>query len=161
MTNKYNQFIAHRMREQQPDLPKLIKLASLIRKKYGIKVDREPILLFNTQTYHLEKVVEWITKDEYASYIIHCPDIVFYTNRLWILEDDGLIHHTNTNVARKDKLRNEHYTTAKLNYIIIDEFQVIEKLNLNIKPLTPQQVFTEFNIIVEGRNIFPKFVEPL
>ncbi len=142
------------MRDEQPDLTKLIKLASLIRKKYGVKVNREPILLFDTQTYQLVKVTDWITKEEYANHIIHCPDIVFYTNKRWVLEIDGLIHHTNTNVAHKDKLRNEHYTTAKLNHIIIDEFQVIEKLGLEVKPLTPQQVFTEFNIIVEERKIF-------
>jgi len=156
VTNKYNQFVAARMREEQSDLSKLIKLASLIRRKYGIKVDREPILLFDTQTYHLVKVADWITKDEYAHHIIHCPDIVFYTDRRWILEDDGLIHHTNTHVARKDKLRNDHYSTAKLNHIIIDEFELIERFGMMERPLNPFEVFTEFERIAEERKIFSK-----
>ena len=142
------------MRDEQPDLTKLIKLASLIRKKYGIKVDREPILLFDKQTYQLVKVAEWITKDEYAHHIIHCPDIVFYTDKRWILEDDGLIHHTNTTVARKDKFRNLHYSTAKLNYIIIDEFKIIERNELIEMPLKASQIFTEFERIVKEKNIF-------
>lgn len=142
------------MRETQPDLPKIIKLASLIRQKYGIPVDREPILLFNTETYKLVKIAEWITAEEYANHLLHCPDIVFYTDKLWILEDDGLIHHTNTSVARKDKFRNLHYSTAKLNHIIIDEFAIIEKLSLIEKPLEASQVFTEFEEIAEKRKIF-------
>lgn len=142
------------MREEQPDLPKLVKLGSLIRQKYGIKVDREPILLFDTKTYKLVKVTDWITKDEYASHIIHCPDIVFYTDRRWILEDDGLIHHTNATVAHKDKLRNEHYTTAKLNYIIIDEYSFIERYNMIERPLNPFEIFEEFERIAEEKRIF-------
>ncbi len=156
MTNKYNQFIAHRMKEEQPDLTKLVKLGSLIRQKYGIKVDREPILLFDTKTYKLVKVAEWITKDEYASHIIHCPDIVFYTRqrKMWVIEDDGLIHHTNATVAHKDKLRNEHYKTAKLNHIIIDEFELIERYDMIERPLNPFEIFEEFERIVEEKKIF-------
>ena len=154
MTDKYNQFIFSKMREEQSDLTKLIKLASLIRKKYGIKVDREPILLFNKVTYKLEKVSDWITKDEYASHIIHCPDIVFYTDKRWILEDDGLIHHTNATVAKKDKRRNLHYSTAKLNHIIIDEWYIIERDNLDDSPLDASQVFKEFERIAQEKIIF-------
>jgi len=142
------------MREAQPDLEKLIKLASLIRQKYGIKVDREPILLFDTKTYELVKVTDWITKDEYASHIIHCPDLVFYAKRRWILEDDGLIHHTNATVAHKDKLRNEHYETAKLNHIIIDEFELIERFDMVERPLSPFEIFDEFERIAKERKIF-------
>ncbi len=142
------------MKEEQSDLSKLISLASLIRKKYGIKVVREPILLFNKTTYKLEKIADWITKDEYAHHIIHCPDILFYADKVWILEDDGLIHHTRASVARKDKLRNEHYTTAKINHIIIDEFELIERYNMIERPLNPFEVFDEFERIVIQRNIF-------
>ena len=142
------------MREEQPDLEKLVKLASLIRKKYGIKVDREPILLFHRTTFKLVKVASWITKDEYVRYIIHCPDIVFYTNKLWIVEDDGLIHHTRSNVARKDKLRNEHYRTAKINHIIIDEYSIIERYNMIQRPLNPFEIFEEFERIAKERKIF-------
>jgi len=144
------------MREEQPDLTKLVKLGSLIRQKYGIKVVREPILLFDTRTYKLVKVAEWITKDEYASHIIHCPDIVFYTTKgkRWIIEDDGLIHHTNATVAHKDKLRIEHYEAAKLNYIIIDEFELIERFNMIERPLNPFEIFDEFEKIAKERKIF-------
>ncbi len=123
-------------------------------KKYGVPVDREPILLFDKNNGKLVKVAEWITAEEYIHHIIHCPDIVFYTNKLWILEDDGLIHHTNTTVARKDKFRIQHYDNANLNYIIIDEWKIIERDSLIESPLEASQVFAEFERISEERKIF-------
>ena len=144
------------MKEEQPDLPKLISLRSKIMKKYGIPVEREPILLFDKNNGKLVKVAEWITADEFNHHIIHCPDIVFYTDKLWILEVDGLIHHTNATVARKDKFRNLHYSTAKLNCIIINEWSIIERDVLIDQPLEASQVFAEFERISEERKIFRK-----
>jgi len=155
MTNKYNNFIAHRMREEQPDLEKLILLRSKIMRKYGIPVDREPILLFEKNYGKLVKVAEWITAQEYSDHDIHCPDIVFYVKgKRWILEIDGLIHNVKSSVVKKDKRRNESYGIAKLNFIIINEFEIIERLNLEEKPLSAEQIFTEFERIVEEKRIF-------
>lgn len=143
------------MRDEQPDLTKLVGLASMIRKKYGIMVDREPILLFNKETKKLVKIASWITAEEFASHRIHCPDIVFYSNEngTWILEDDGLIHHNKTAVVRKDKWRIDDYNNAHLKYIIIDEWSIIERDGLEEKPLVASQVFAEFERINDIKKI--------
>jgi len=57
-------------------------------------------------------------------------------------------------VAHKDKLRNEHYSTAKLNHIIIDEFELIERFDMIERPLNPFEIFEEFERIAEERKIF-------
>lgn len=120
-------------------------------------MDREPILLFSKTTGRVVKIADWITKDEYATHDIHCPDIVFYTkDKTWVLEDDGLIHHTNTTVVKKDKWRKYDYDQAKLNYIIIDEWSIIERDVLVVEPLEASQVFAEFERIAEKREIFKK-----
>lgn len=152
MSNKYNQFAARRMQPEQPDLEKLIKFASLLRKEYGFKVDREPILLFSKHDGHLIKCTDWISKQEYEQNTIHTPDIVFWdanTLHMWIVEVDGLIHHKRTNVARKDRWRNADYKRAKLSFIIIDEWSIIEREMLEEKPLTALQVFAEFQSVWE------------
>ena len=120
------------MNLKNSDEEKLIKIATLMRRKYKLFVQREPILLFNKDTYKLVKVKESITKAEYDNHTIHHPDLLFYIkNTLWIIEIDGWIHDTNSNVVKKDRLRNEHYKSSGINNIIISESLVLYNLQIH------------------------------
>lgn len=126
MTNKWNQFRQHIMIQNKPDEEKLIHLASLMRTKHNLTVQREPILLFDKDTCKLVKISQAITEEEYHHYIIHVPDLLFYiNNEMWIMEIDGYIHNHKNTVIEKDKMRNEHYILSGIKHIIINELQIL------------------------------------
>ncbi|MHA2054770.1 MAG: hypothetical protein ACW99F_14380 [Candidatus Hodarchaeales archaeon] len=128
---RYNQFIQRQMRNEQPDKEKLISIASLIRKEFGLTVQREAILTFDKETGQLKEFASWITEEQYRSSVIHVPDLLFFIKgQLWILELDGYIHYCKTSVAKKDLSRNECYERANLNVLIISEWEVLIDLGL-------------------------------
>ena len=139
MPNKYNQFIQRRMRETQSDTEKLIGLGLRMRKKYDIIIHREPILLFDKNDGRLVKSALYLTKEEFDSHIIHVPDMMFYIGYvMWIFEIDGWIHNVKGSVHYRDINRNEHYKTAKLNFEIFNEWEIL--VGLGIKPNRPATV---------------------
>ena len=102
-SNKYNQFIQTQMKQNQPDKHKLIQIATALRKEFGLTVQREAILTFSREDDHLVNFSSWLTEEQYNKYIIHVPDLLFFIgNKMWILEIDGYIHYSNSNVVFKD-----------------------------------------------------------
>lgn len=144
-SKKYNQFIQHQMKASQPDTEKLIGIATFLRKEYSLTVHREAILMFDKNDGHLITFASWITKEQFHKYIIHVPDLLFFVGqKMWIMEIDGWIHNTKTSVVRKDITRNKCYKTAKLNYIIINEWDAMYDEGINpvgsarVKELLPE-----------------------
>lgn len=132
MNNKYNQFRQQMMKQNKPDTEKLIHLATLLRTKYNLKVQREQIILFNKNTCKIRKITSSITEREYRSYIIHVPDLLLHINgTIWIMEIDGWIHDHKSHVIEKDKMRNEHYELSGINYIIINELLLLHNLGIH------------------------------
>lgn len=120
------------MNQAKPDEEKLIRIATLMRSRHKLFVQREPILLFSKTNYKLLKIKDSITKQEYDNHITHHPDLLFYIkNTLWIIEIDGWIHDTKSSVVKKDKIRNEHYKLSGINHIIISESLVLYNLKIH------------------------------
>ena len=134
------------MRETQSDTEKLIMLGLRLRKKYDLTIHREPILLFDQNDGHFVKSALWLTEKEFRSHIIHVPDMMFFIGyTMWIFEIDGWIHNVKDSVHFRDVDRNEHYTTAKLNFEIFNEWEIL--VGLGIKPNRPATVDEIFDEI--------------
>ena len=127
------------MKEAQPDAEKLIMLGLQMRKKYDLTIHREPIFLFDKNDGHFVKSALYLTEEEFRSHIIHVPDMMFFIGyTMWIFEIDGWIHNVKDSVHFKDVNRNEHYKTAKLNFEIFNEWEIL--VGLDIKPNRPATV---------------------
>lgn len=133
------------MRENKPDEEKLVNLGGMIHKKYDLIVQREPILLFDVNDGHLVKTACYITEEEYKTHIVHIPDIMFYVDsEMWIFEIDGWIHNVKNKVIVRDERRDECYRTAKLNFVVFNELEILLKLGINPKrPAKASEIFTE------------------
>ena len=133
------------MRANKPDEEKLVNLGGMIHKKYELIVQREPILLFDVDDGHLVKTACWITEEEYKTHIVHVPDIMFYIgNDMWIFEVDGWIHNVKNKVIVRDERRDECYRTAKLNFVVFNELDILLKLGINPKrPAQASEIFKE------------------
>lgn len=154
VSNKYNQFIKQQMKSDQPDKPKLIKIASFMRKEFGLTVQREAILTFSREDDRLIDFSSWLTEEQYRKYIIHVPDLLFFIgNKLWILEIDGYIHYSNSNVVFKDVERDRIYTAAHLNWRKINELEVLQKLGHK-----PDRSATAKEVITEVRKILKQII---
>jgi hypothetical protein len=116
------------MRNEQPDKEKLISLASLIRKEFGLVVQREAILTFSREDDSFIGFQSWLNEEQFKKYIIHVPDLLFFVNGvLWIMEIDGYIHYVKNSVMIKDEERDRIYDAAKLNWKKINEWEVLIK----------------------------------
>lgn len=149
MTNKYNQFIQAQMKKEKPDEIKLVELGGLIHQEFGFVIHREPILLFHKSLGNLVKTALYITEQEFKDHIIHVPDILFYIHQeMWIFEIDGWIHNVKNRVQVKDERRNECYKTAKLNFRVFNEMEILLKQGKTIskRPATADEVFQEVRI---------------
>ena len=148
---RYNQFIQHQMRNEQPDKEKLISIASLIRREFGLTVQREAIFTFDKNDGHLVNFSCWLTEEQFKNHIIHVPDLIFFVKgRLVILEIDGYIHYVKHSVVIKDEVRDECYNKAKLHWYKIDELVVL--LQLGKKPdrsATVQELWPEIKKIIK------------
>ncbi len=133
------------MRENKPDEEKLVNIGGMLRAKYDLIVQREPILLFDVDDGHLVKTACWITEEEYKTHIVHVPDIMFYIgNDMWIFEVDGWIHNVKDRVIVRDERRIECYEKAKLNFEVFNELEILLKQGKNPKrPATPGEIFKE------------------
>ena len=145
------------MHKEKPDETKLIELGGLIRQNYELVVHREPILLFDKNDGHLVKSAIYISEQEFKDHIIHVPDILFYVGYvMWIFEIDGWIHNVKNRVIVRDERRNECYKTAKLNFRIFNEMEILLKQGKEPKrPATADEVFQEvkieLNIITQNK----------
>jgi len=151
MSNKYNQFMQQQMRKHQPDTHKLIKIATFLRKEYSLTVHREPILMFDKSDGHLVQFSSWITEEQFNMYTIHVPDLLFFIGKvMWVIEIDGWIHNVKDKVMRKDEWRDDDYKRAKLNFRIINEWDVMLKLGQKLdRGATPKEVITEVKKIMK------------
>ena len=145
MSNKYNQFIKQQMKNEQPDKAKLIKIATFMRKEFGLTVQREAILTFSREDDHMVNFSSWLTEEQYKKYIIHVPDLLFFIgNKMWIFEIDGYIHYSNSNVVFKDIERDRIYSAAHLNWRKVNELEVLQKLGHKPdRSATANEVMTE------------------
>jgi len=126
---RYNQFIQQQMRNEQPDKEKLISLASLLRRTFGLVVHREAILLFDRETDKLKTFASWITEEQYKEFRLHVPDLLmFIKGKLWIIEIDGYVHYVKNSVQKRDIERDRIYEAANLNWFKIEEWVVLIKL---------------------------------
>lgn len=139
------------MKQFQPDKHKLIEIATFLRKKYDLTVHREPILTFYKDTGALEGFSSWLTEEQFHKYTVHVPDLLFFVGKkMWILEIDGYIHNVKDKVMRKDEWRNDDYERAKLNFKIINEWEVLLKLGHNPdRSATANEVITEIKKLMK------------
>ena len=133
MAGKYAQFIAHMQRERQPDTEKLIEIATFLRQKFQLIVQREAILRFDRETGKLiGEPSSWITEEQFRTSKIHVPDLLFFIgNKMYLMEIDGTIHNTNATVARKDIERNECYERAGITCRIFNEWECLMSLGID------------------------------
>ena len=133
------------MHKEKPDETKLIELGGLIRKDFDLIVHREPILLFDKEDGHLVKSAFFITEEEFKAHHIHVPDILFYVGyTMWIFEIDGWIHNVKNRVIVRDERRKECYQTAKLNFRIFNELEILLKQGKEPnRPATSDEVYQE------------------
>ena len=112
---------------------KLIKIASFLRREYNFTVQREAILTFDREDGSLRGFSSWLTEEQYYKYIVHVPDLLFFVGKkMWIMEIDGYIHNVKTSVVRKDIRRNECYDMAKLNFIVLNEWEAMLKQGIKL-----------------------------
>ena len=132
MGGKYKQFITQMMKAKQPDTEKLIEIATFLRQKFQLIVQREAILRFDRKSGKLiGQPSSWLTEEQYHTSKVHVPDLLFFIgNKMYIMEIDGYIHNTNATVVGKDRERNECYERANLNYMIINEWESLMELGL-------------------------------
>ncbi len=133
------------MRQNKPDELKLVEIGGLIRQNYGLVVHREPILLFDKNDGHMVKTAFYITEEEFKNHIIHVPDILFYAGAImWIFEVDGWIHNVKDRVIVRDERRNECYRTARLNFRVFNEMDILLKQGkITKRPATADEIFQE------------------
>jgi len=153
-SNKYNQFIQKQMKSFQPDKHKLIEIACFLRRKYGLTVQREAILTFEKDSGKLMGYSSWLTEEQFKKYTVHVPDLLFFIGKtMWILEIDGYIHNVKDKVMKRDEWRNDDYKRAKLNFLIINEWEVLIKLGHK-----PDRSATAKEVITEVRQLLKEII---
>jgi len=157
MASKWNQFRQARMRDAKPDTEKLVELGRLLSDHYYVVVHREPICLFDGANLVAAKIC--ITEAEFRRYVIHVPDMLVYAgDRKIFIEVDGWIHETNSKVARKDVGRNALYEAADLDFIVLNERQVLEGLGVAAqRPATPAELWPSLRDRMDDIRVQKKF----
>ncbi len=124
------------MRKHQSDLEKLVFLTNKIIKKFHYTAFRNKIILLDYNTSRFIKYCDSITEQEFHTFRIHVPDIIYYKDsQLNIIEIDGWIHNYKQKVMDKDILRKEHYDKSGIPNHIINEEELTIKNN-TYKPKT-------------------------
>lgn len=122
VSKKYNQFVQAQMSKHQSDLEKLVFLTNKIIKKFHYTAYRNKIILLDYNTSRFIKYCDSITEQEFHTFRIHVPDIIYYKDsQLNIIEIDGWIHNYKQKVMDKDILRKEHYDQSGIPHSIINE----------------------------------------
>lgn len=133
-SQKYNQFVQARMKKYQSDLEKLVYLTNKIIKKFHYTAYRNKIILLDYNTSRFIKFCDSITVNEFHTFRIHVPDIIYYKDgQLNIIEIDGWIHNYKQKVMNKDIERKKHYNQSGIPFIIINEEELTIK-NDTYKP---------------------------
>ena len=102
----------------QTDTEQLIQIASYLRKKYKVKVKREPYLLFNADKELISILDNVKYSDVDRSIEIKNPDLLWIDKYgMWIIEVDGAIHDRKVEKTRK---RNELFINNHINLIVVN-----------------------------------------
>lgn len=139
-SKKYNQFVQGQMKKHQSDLEKLVYLTNKIIKKFHYTAYRNKIILLDYNTSRFIKFCDSITEDEFHTFRIHVPDILYYKDgQLNIIEIDGWIHNAKQKAMEKDKLRKLHYKQSGIPFFIVNE----EELTIKNKTYKPKKGATK------------------
>ncbi len=114
--------------EGQTDTQQLIEIASYLRKKYKVKVEREPYLLFKYG--RLSKIIKYVKKKHLGENIeIKNPDLLWIDKYgMWIIEVDGAVHDRK---VEKTEKRNNLYLSNHIKLIVVNLAE-IKFLKVNI-----------------------------
>ena len=123
--------INYGMKKQQgqSDTAQLIEIASYLRKKYKVKVKREPYLIFD-QDERMTAIVESVKRSQVDySYAIRNPDLLWFDKYgCWIIEVDGAIHDRKVEKTNK---RNELFIRNHIKLIVVN-LADLKETNQNI-----------------------------
>tara|TARA_R110002167_G_scaffold321710_1_gene527605 strand:+ start:353 stop:844 length:492 start_codon:yes stop_codon:yes gene_type:complete len=111
--------IAYGQKKQygQSDTEQLIQIASYLRKKYKIKVKREPYLIFNVNN-KLIKIKESVTKADLNDCSVKNPDLLWIDKYgMWIAEIDGAVHDRK---IQKTLERNRLFRSNNIKLIVVN-----------------------------------------
>jgi len=129
-TNQSGISYGQKKQEGQTDTQQLIEIASYLRKKYKVKVKREPYLIFDIEGKILPGIFDSLTEDN-----IRCPSIIKNPDLLWIdkygmwiIEVDGAVHDRK---VEKTEKRNRLYLSNHIKLIVVNLAE-IKFLKINI-----------------------------
>ncbi|MCY4490112.1 MAG: hypothetical protein OXC46_01450 [Thaumarchaeota archaeon] len=113
---------------KHPDSDIIFNIKKYLRKEHHIRASQiliECRILFHNNSYDIFKPQK---KDQprYIRGLTHTPDITVVNDEddiVFIVEQDGKIHDL-VEFTKKDKLRNYHYTSAGIPYIILKSSQI-------------------------------------
>lgn len=151
MSKKWNQFRQARMRDSQPDVPKLIEIGRRLAERYCVVVHREPVCLFDPATRGFVGAFPSVTEEQFRSHVVHVPDMLVWVGHdPWFIELDGWIHSVNDRVARRDADRNATYEGAGIRHAILNERQILEEAGvMSQRAARPDEVWPHVVRIME------------
>ena len=134
--------------EGQTDTPQLIEIASYLRKRYKVKVEREPYLLFKNG--RLSKIIKYVKKKYLGDNIeIKNPDLLWIDKYgLWIIEVDGAVHDRKVEKTNK---RNNLYLSNHIKLIVVNLAE-IKFLKVNIYTYIDKRIS---DMIQESGVVYP------
>lgn len=147
--------IAYGQKKQngQSDTEQLIQIASYLRKKYKVKVKREPYLVFDINTdmlikgpvdnisqsdlrIELEEIGEGLVDFKVIAYPKN-PDLLWIDKYgMWIIEVDGAVHDRKTEKTRK---RNELFISNHIKLIVVN-LADLKEMKKNIYDYIDEQI---------------------
>jgi len=134
--------------EGQTDTPQLIEIASYLRKRYKVKVEREPYIIFKNGK--LSKIVKYVTKKDLRYKVeIKEPDLLWIDKYgMWIIEVDGAVHDRK---VEKTEKRNNLYLSNHIKLIVVNLAE-IKFLDINIYDYIDERIA---DLIQESGVIYP------
>ena len=114
--------------EGQTDTQQLIEIASYLRKKYKVRVEREPYLLFKSDI--LLRILTYVKKQQLGENIqVKEPDLLWIDKYgMWIIEVDGAVH--DRKVIKTEK-RNSLYLSNHIKLIVVNLAEIkFRKINI-------------------------------
>ena len=131
--------IAYGQKKQagQSDTEQLIQIASYLRKKYKVKVKREPYLLFNADKELISILDNVKYSDVDRSIEIKNPDLLWIDKYgMWIIEVDGAVHNRK---VEKTKKRNKLFRDNHINLIVCNLLD-LKELDQNIYKYIDEEI---------------------
>jgi len=116
-TNQSGISYGQKKQEGQTDTQQLIEIASYLRKKYKVKVKREPFILFKSD--RLSKIVTCVMRKHLGDDIeVKNPDLLWIDKYgMWIIEVDGAVHDRK---VEKTEKRNRLYISNHIKLIVVN-----------------------------------------